>query len=69
MEAFDHQLLDVTTFDSRADVIQRLVSAERTVAGAWDKWMWAKLLDDLDRAGFVLVKKPELRDRGLPAER
>ena len=32
----------------------------------WDKWAWARLLEALDKAGYAVVKKPVLTDKGLP---
>jgi hypothetical protein len=36
---------------------------------AFDRWYWYVMLEVLDRAGYVVIKKPELIDRGRPASR
>jgi hypothetical protein len=33
---------------------------------AWQRWYWIELLLALDAAGYAIVKKPELLDRGVP---
>jgi hypothetical protein len=30
----------------------------------YERWYWQQLLDALDKAGYILVKKPELMKRG-----
>lgn len=35
----------------------------------YDAWWWARFLEALDRAGWALVRKPELRDVGNPTQR
>jgi hypothetical protein len=35
----------------------------------WDLWAWRKFLDALDEAGFAIVEKPKLKDKGHTAPR
>jgi len=35
----------------------------------WEVWAWARFLAALDAAGYVIVRKPELLDRGLTKPR
>jgi len=32
-------------------------------------WWWAKFVKALDEAGYAIVKKPELKDKGKTAPR
>lgn len=32
----------------------------------WQAWHWAQFLKALDAAGYAIVRKPELLDRGIP---
>jgi hypothetical protein len=32
----------------------------------YEAWFWARLIEALDRAGYAIVKKPEILGRGGP---
>jgi hypothetical protein len=48
-------------FRDREHVIDRLVSQD---GATYDRWAWLILLAQLDRAGYAIVKKPELTETG-----
>jgi hypothetical protein len=50
-------------FRDREDVIDRLVNANAAGRG-YEPWAWRAILAELDRAGYAVVRKPELIDRG-----
>lgn len=57
----------MTTFESRDDVLDRLISPERTTGGiGHGAWAWARFLERLDQAGYAIVKKPTLLEHGKP---
>jgi hypothetical protein len=33
---------------------------------SWEKWAWARFLAALDAAGYAIVQKPSLIDKGRP---
>lgn len=39
------------------------------MASSHDAWLWQRFLRLLDAAGYAIVKKPELTDKGLPYDR
>lgn len=58
------------TFESRDDAISKLVSPERSVGAAgWNAWRWEKLVRDLDQAGYIIMRKPRLMEKGKPKPR
>lgn len=50
-------------FRDREHVIEKLVNAEAEGRG-YEPWAWREFLERLDAAGYRVVRKPELIDRG-----
>jgi hypothetical protein len=51
-------------FRDRGHVIEKLVNDGG--AGKRERWAWTNFLIALDKAGFAVVTKPVLRERGVP---
>lgn len=41
----------------------------KRVGESREQWEWGELLARLDQAGYAIVRKPELLDKGLPSPR
>lgn len=47
-----------------------IIAAMRATASERDdEWRWRRFLEELDKAGYAVVAKPTLIDRGRPAPR
>lgn len=46
-----------------------LVAMRLTAAETDEAWRWRRFLEELDKAGFAVVMKPTLLDKGRPEPR
>jgi hypothetical protein len=54
----------VIKFRDRDHVIAKLVNAGGEGRG-YEPWAWREFLEALDKAGYAIVQKPVLTDRGV----